>query len=88
MGHPPGFQQANARHKPGVLLRSILVRIELVGSRHRNANRCERVQDVDGVAVRGEHLGEALVAVRLLVQTSAAKDNLSVSIYYHRSVYA
>ena len=42
---------------------SILVRIELVGSRHRYVNGHKHVQDVDGRAVRYEDLGEALVAV-------------------------
>jgi hypothetical protein len=57
---------------------SILVGIELVGSGHGYADRRERVQDADGRSVRFQHLGEALVAVRGLVQTSALEDDVGL----------
>ncbi len=54
----------------------VLVGVELVGPGHGYADGRERVQDADGGGMRCEHLGEALVAVRGLVEASAAEDDV------------
>ena len=53
---------------------SILIGIELVCACHGDAERRQRVQDADGVAMRCQNLREALVAVRRLIDASATQD--------------
>jgi len=54
------------------LRRSILVRIELVCASHGDFDGRESMNYPNTLAVFGENLGQAFVAVRRFVQTGAA----------------
>jgi len=55
--------------------RSVLVRIEFVSTRHHDDERPQRVQDLHGAFLRGEHLGQAPVGVRALIEATATEDD-------------
>src|SRR3954454_2573779 len=63
----------------------VLVRIEDIGSCHRDADRRQPMRDLDRVRVRGQHVVEALVDLRRLVRrTPAQLDALLAQPVLHR----
>src|SRR3954452_2818522 len=64
----------------------VLVRIEDIGSCHRDADRPQPVRHLDRVRMRGEHVVEALVDLRRLVRRAAPQlDALPAQPVLHRA---
>src|SRR5215468_10069279 len=64
------------RNRGGAMPPSVLVRVELAWPRHRDGERPQRVENLDGAVVLAQHIRQAAIDHRALVDVAAAQKDV------------